>query len=118
MEDALRYLKMMLGSTDDKQDELLQLFLDVTEQSILNFINRKKIPKELRFAWINMTRGMWIENTETNQAIEGEGQVSSISESGRSVSFKTVSASSITQQADEKVSKMKELGRFRLPYRS
>lgn len=112
MDDILLKAKLLSGITDDAHDDLLNLYIEMTVQSILNYCNRVKLPDELRLVAAQMVADMYGHN---NTADGKTGGVSSVSEAGRTVSF---NSSSVQSLIDYKLSERKEqLSSYRLLYR-
>lgn len=112
MDDILLKAKLLSGVTDDAHDGLLNLYIEMTMQSILNYCNRVKLPDELRLVAAQMVADMYNQN---NTADGKTGGVSSVSEAGRTVSF---NSSSVQSLIDYKLSERKEqLNSYRLLYR-
>lgn len=112
MFEIVKNAKLLLGINDDSYDEILTLYAEMVEQSILNYCNRVVAPPELRFVAAQMVADMYSQN---NTADGKTGGVSSVSEAGRTVSF---NSSSIQALIDNKLAERKEqLSSYRLLYR-
>ena len=105
-------VKLLLAITDDSKDAILQVYINLTKQSILNYCNLTELPSALNYTLCSMVCDVY------KEAIVTSGQnanVSSITEDGRTVSF--ASASEIKASIDDRISKLKELNRYRKLYR-
>ena len=106
----LAIVKTLLKITDDEQDALLEIFIDMTVQSVLNYCNISALPAELRYVVCNMVVGMY-----KDMVGESNAPISSISEAGSSVSFAT---NMLQSRIDDSIKNMTQLNRFRQPYRT
>lgn len=107
--------KMLLGITDNQSDEILQLLINLTQVEILNYCNISELPSALNYTLCQMTATLYRENNSANKVGAVVGNVSSISEDGRTVSF---GDSSVLQaQIADRVSKTTLLNRYRKLYR-
>lgn len=112
MTNILNTAKTLLGITDDSQDTILTLYIDMAVQDILNVTNRSELPAELEFTATQMVAQTYREAAISNSA---RGNVSSVSEAGRSVSFDNSQAESIIERQIEE--RKAQLNRFKLPFR-
>lgn len=113
--DYLKIVKVLLGINDDSINEILQIYIAQGEQEILNYCNIKELPSALRYTLCQMVADLYRENTALNKSGTVVGNVSSISEDGRSVSFSGVE--SLKTQLSDRVSRLTELNRYRKLYR-
>lgn len=112
MKNILSTAKALLGITDDSQDAILALYADIVVQGILNVTNRLELPAELELVAAQMVEDMHREAKINNGTA---GNVSSVSEAGRSVSFDT---SQISLAVERRIKDRKtQLNRFKLPFR-
>lgn len=113
--DFLRTVKTLLGLTDDSIDSLLTVYVDMTRQSILNFCNISELPTALNYTLCAMVADTYRELKSANTTGEVVGNVSSISEDGRSVSFS--SGQEFKRSVEDKISRTQELIRYKKLYR-
>lgn len=114
--DFLSTLKILLGITDDSLNGILQIYLSMTENAILNYCNIKELPSALNFTLCEMTADVYRENDSKNKVGSVVGSVSSVSEDGRTVSFSN--GSEIKSSIEDRITKRThELNRYRKLYR-
>lgn len=113
--DFLGTVKILLGIENNELDEILQVYLTITQTEILNYCNISELPSALNYALCQMTAELYRENTNQNKVGAVVGNVSSISEDGRTVSFGQ--SGSLQAQASDKVAKTILLNRYRKLYR-
>lgn len=114
--DFLSTLKMLLGIKDDTLDNVLQVYLSMTKNAILNYCNIKELPSALNYTLCQMTVDAYRENDSKNKVGSVVGNVSSVSEDGRTVSFS--SGDEIKASIEDKITKRThELNRYRKLYR-
>lgn len=114
--DYLSTLKILLGITDGTLDNILQVYLSMTKQSILNYCNIGELPSALNFTLCEMTADVYRENDGKNKVGSVVGSVSSVSEDGRTVSFSN--GAEIKASIDDRITKRThELNRYRKLYR-
>jgi len=113
--DFLGTVKILLGIKNNELDEILQVYLTITQTEILNYCNISELPSALNCVLCQMTAELYRENTNQNKVGAVVGNVSSISEDGRTVSFGQ--SGSLQAQASDKVAKTTLLNRYRKLYR-
>ena len=113
--DYISTMKVLLGIKDTSLDETLQLYLDITTQSVLNYCNISELPSALNYTVCEIACNVYKDTTNANKVGEVTGNVTKIDEDGRSVSFGD--ASTIGSYASKRVSNMRELNRFKKLYR-
>ena len=113
--DYLKTVKVLLGISDDSADEILQIYITQAEQGILNYCNIKELPSALHYTLCQIVVDLYRENTALNKSGAVVGNVSSISEDGRTVSFSGVE--SLKVQMNNKITRLTELNRYRKLYR-
>ena len=113
--DYLKTVKVLLGISDDSADEILQIYITQAEQGILNYCNIKELPSALHYTLCQIVVDLYRENTALNKSGAVVGNVSSISEDGRTVSFSGVE--SLKVQMNDKITRLTELNRYRKLYR-
>lgn len=111
----LENLKSLLNIKDDKLDTILQLNIDMTIQSVLNYCNISELPSELNYVVCLITAETYKELNSKFESGNVVGNISSISEGGRTVSFTNGSEFKIA--VEDKISRMTELNRYRKLYR-
>ena len=114
--DYLSTVKILLGISDESVDIILHVYLSITKNSILNYCNIKELPSALNFTLCQMTADVYRENISKNKVGSVVGSVSSISEDGRTVSFS--SATEIQASIEDRVTRTRELNRYRKLYRT
>lgn len=100
-------IKVLNSMQIEINSDVLDLYIDRTIQSILNYCNLYSLPDELYYTVIDM-----VVNT-CNKVVSGVSGVSSISEGGRSVSF--VNKLDIIKDSDTTI--IKELNKFKELYK-
>ena len=116
--DSFNFLgttKVLLGISDESKDAILQIYLDLVEQSILNYCNIFELPSALNYTLCSMTADFYRENEMNTKSGEVVGKVSSITEDGRSVAF--TNGSELKASIDDRIYKLKELNSYRKLYR-
>ena len=113
--DYLSTVKLLLGISDDNTDEVLQLYISMTTNEILNYCNISVLPSALNYTLCQMVTDLYRDNQKKNANNTVVGNVSSISEDGRSVSF--TNGTELMTAINDKISKTTELNRFRKLYR-
>lgn len=113
--DYVGTVKVLLGITDASLDETLQLYLDITIQSVLNYCNISELPSALNYTVCELTADVYREMSASNKVGEVIGNVSKIDEDGRSVSFSDGSA--IRVATTSRIGRLRELNRYKHLYR-
>ena len=115
--DYLSTVKLLLGisSEDTTVNEILQLYISMTTNEILNYCNISMLPSALNYTLCQMVTDLYRDNQKKNANNAVVGNVSSISEDGRSVSF--TNGTELMTAINDKISKTTELNRFRKLYR-
>ena len=113
--DYLKTVKVLLGISDDSAVEILHIYIAQAEQGILNYCNIKQLPSALHYTLCQIVVDLYRENTALNKSGEVVGNVSSISEDGRTVSFSGVE--SLKVQMNDKITRLTELNRYRKLYK-
>lgn len=114
--DYLGTVKILLGISDGTLDSVLQVYLSMTENSILNYCNIKELPSALDYTLCEMTADVYRENVSKNKVGSVVGSVSSVSEDGRTVSFSN--GAEIKTSIEDRITKRThELNRYRKLYR-
>lgn len=113
--DFLSTVKVLLGITDDTKDTELTVYVDMTKQTILNYCNRSDLPEELNYTLCQMCADSYKDVTNSSAKGEINGNVSSVSEDGRSVSFS--SGAEFKTALEDRVTRTTELNRFKKLYK-
>lgn len=114
--DFLAVTKTLLGlSSNDSFDTILQTYISMTIQTVLNYCNINELPPALNYAVCQMTAEAYREIVSKNNTGEVVGNVHSISEGGRSVSFGD--SSEFRVAIEDKVSHKIELNRYKKLFR-
>ena len=112
--DFLPNIKLLLGITDDKSDEILQLYISIMEREILNYCNLSELPPALNYTLCQMVADLYNDNRK-NTSGKIVGNVSSVSEDGRTVSF--TSGSELKTAIEDRITRTDELKRYRKLFR-
>lgn len=113
--DFLSTVKALLGITDTEKDSILSVYIDMTRQSILNYCNRSDFPEELNFTLCQMTADTYRDLTLLNTKGEVVGNVGSVSEDGRSVSFSN--GAEFKTAIEDRITRTTELNHYKKLYR-
>jgi hypothetical protein len=113
--DFLSTLKILLGITDDTLNGILQVYLSMTENAILNYCNINLLPSALNYVLCEMTADVYRENVSKNKVGAVVGSVSSVSEDGRTVAFNN--GAEIKASIEDRITRTTELNRYRKLYR-
>lgn len=113
--DYLATVKAMLGITGTDKDTVLSVYVDMTRQSILNYCNRSDFPEALNYTLCQMTADTYRDLTLMNTKGEVVGNVGSVSEDGRSVSF--TNGTEFKTAIEDRVTRTTELNRYKKLYR-
>ena len=112
MLEILNIVKMLLGIKGCSKNEILELYINIVTQKILNYCNISELPEELKYEAAQMVVEAYQRATDDTGTT---GKVSSITEAGRSVSFDSSSASMAAETAISE--RRTQLNRFKLVYR-
>lgn len=107
-------IKILLKNKEVDEGILLTC-LDMTIQSILNYCNLNELPSALNLLVCKICAETIIELSISNDTAKIVGNVSSISEDGRTVSF--TNGSEFKVSVDDKITHLKELNRYRKLFR-
>lgn len=113
--DYLSNVKLLLGISDGNADEILQLYISITTNEILNYCNISELPSALNYTLCQMVADTYRDNLKNNSTQKVVGNISSISEDGRSVSF--TNGSEIKTAIDDRIVRTTELKRYRKLFR-
>jgi hypothetical protein len=112
--DFLSVIKTMLGIDNASADSVINIFIALTENAILNYCHITELPSALNYTLCGMVVDLYRENANKNNSGKVAGSVSSVSEDGRSVSF--TNGSEIQASVEDRISRSAELRRFRKLY--
>lgn len=113
--DFLNTVKILMRKKNSDEDELLNLYIEITKQEILNYCNIDELPSELNFVLCTMVVDCYYDNKLRNDSGEVTGSVTSISEGDRTVDFSD--GSSFKTSVENKILKTTELNRFKKLYK-
>lgn len=113
--DFLSTVKVLLGIKDNSKDTELTVYINLTKQSILNYCNRSDIPEALNYTLCQMCADTYKDITASRTTGEVNGNVSSISEDGRSVSFS--SGAEFKTAVEDRITRTTELNHYKKLYR-
>ena len=113
--DFISTIKSMIGISDESLDAILRIYVATVTQSILNYCNIDELPSALNYTLCQMVADTYYEMKSRSGTGSVVGNVSSISEDGRSVSF--TNGSEFKVAIDDRISKTRELNRFKKLYR-
>ena len=113
--DYLTTVKVLLGITGADKDSVLAVYVDMTRRQILNYCNISELPEALDYTLCQMCADAYRDMTAATTSGEVVGNVGSISEDGRSVSF--TSGAEFKTAIEDRVTRTTELNRFKKLYR-
>lgn len=113
--DYLSTVKMLLGISNSDTDEVLLMYIAVATQEILNYCNINELPSALNYTLCQMVADLYRDNKKSNASNAVVGNVSSISEDGRSVSF--TNGTELKTDIQDRITRLTELNRFKKLYR-
>ena len=113
--DYLSVVKMFLGIDTEDKDMELSVYIELTKRSVLNYCNISELPSALDYTVCQMTADTYPDITQSRITGDVAGNVSSISEDGRSVSFS--SGTEFKTAVEDKISRTTELNRYKKLYR-
>ena len=117
-EEILLIVKALLNITDEEKDGIFNLYIGIVIQQILNYCNISSLPEELKYTAAQMVVDIVNEAGVKVKIMSGEN-VSSVGEDGRSVSFTSpADALKATTLADDRLSRLKELNKFKQLYKT
>ena len=113
--DYQKKVKMLLGISNSDTDEVLLMYIAVATQEILNYCNINELPSALNYTLCQMVADLYKDNKKSNASNAVVGNVSSISEDGRSVSF--TNGTELKTDIQDRITRLTELNRFKKLYR-
>ncbi|MCL1988857.1 MAG: phage head-tail connector protein [Firmicutes bacterium] len=127
IEEQLETLKTLLNMSDNANDAILKIYLQMALQRILNYINRNVLPQELYFTLIQITADLWaFANPNIGNDNGGdqtaENSISSISLGGAKISYggnaqKAKGTAVLQAKLDDRIKQTAELNQFRSLFR-
>lgn len=113
--DFLGNVKILLKIEDDTQDKILLTCVSMTKQSVLNYCNIRELPSALNYVVCQISADSYKEAVSKADVGKITGNVASVSEDGRSVSF--TNGSELYTSVENRISRTAELRRYRKLYR-
>lgn len=113
--DFLSTVKTLLNIRNDDMDNILLIHINIAKNSILNYCNINELPSALNFTLCHIVVDAYLHNRNKTDTGKVVGNVSSISEDGRSVSF--FNSTEFQSSVNEIISGMNELKRYRKLYK-
>lgn len=122
--DILKDFKLLNSIDNSNNDDLFMLYIKEAVQRILNLTNRYKFPIELRYVVLDFVEDFYTNNSILKKITNSEttGNIKSISEAGRQVTFGNAEESTINSLLSDYINqqlqiRMKEIYRYRLLYK-
>lgn len=122
--DILKDFKLLNSIDNSNNDDLFMLYIKEAVQRILNLTNRYKFPIELRYVVLDLVEDFYTNNSILKKITNSEtaGNIKSISEAGRQVTFGNAEESTINSLLSDYINqqlqmRMKEIYRYRLLYK-
>ena len=112
--DYISTIKVLLGITVDDYDSILQLYVDLTTQAILNYCNIFELPSALNYTLCEIVADLYRRNNLANESGKIVGNVTR--EDGRVVGFSD-SPSYLSTSIRNHLPYVKQLNRFKKLYR-
>lgn len=113
--DFLSTVKTLLNIRDNNMDSILLIHIDIAKNSILNYCNINDLPSALNYTLCQIVVDAYLQNRNKTDNGKVVGNVSSISEDGRSVSF--TNGTEFQSTVNDIIGGMNELKRYRKLYR-
>lgn len=88
--ELLKKVKERLGITDTSQDKQIQSYIDVITDKVKSICNRIDFPEELSYLAIDYAKNCYMYYKNKDNSNNEQLQVTSASDNGQSVNFKTV----------------------------
>ena len=122
MDGSFNYLgkiKNLLSLTDSSEDIYLTVMLDLAKEAVLDYCNLSELPSALNYTLCQIVADSYIESKAkiggNNSKITGD--ISSISEDGRTVSFINNSSTALQNIINNKIENRTILNRYKKLYR-
>lgn len=90
MKELLKKVKIRMGITDGKQDEKIIGYIELFQNKIKSVCKRHDFPKELNYMCIDFASKCYLYYLNKDNTNNEKLQVSSATDSGQKVDFKTV----------------------------
>lgn len=90
MEEILRKVKELLEIQDDSFDNKIQVYIELFCNKVKSICKRKDFPQELNYMCIEFARKSYIYYKNKDSSNNEQLQVTSASDNGQSVNFKTI----------------------------
>lgn len=113
--DFLSNVKLLLGISGEGEDGVIQFLIATVNQEILNYCNINELPPALNYTLCMMVADLYRDRKKDNASNAVVGNVSSVSEDGRSVSF--TSGAELKTAIEDKITRTAELKRYKKLYR-
>ena len=117
--DILKDFKLLNSIDNPNNDNLFILYIKEAVQQILNLTNRYKFPEELRYVVLDIAEDFYTNNAILKKITNSEttGNIKSISEAGRQVTFGSAEESTINSLLSNYINqqlqmRMKEIYRY------
>lgn len=114
--DYISTIKAMLGITVEDYDSILQLYVDLTKQAILNYCNIFELPSALDYTLCQIVVDEYRRNNLANETGKVVGNVTRVEEDGRVVAF-SESPSYLSSSIRNHLPYIRQLNRFKKLYR-
>lgn len=114
--DYISTIKAMLGITVNDYDSILQLYVDLTKQAILNYCNIFELPSALDYTLCQIVVDEYRRNNLANETGKVVGNVTRVEEDGRVVAF-SESPSYLSSSIRNNLPYIRQLNRFKKLYR-
>lgn len=111
----LSTVKTLLNIKNEDMDNILLIHIDIAKNSILNYCNINELPPTLNYTLCQIVVDAYLQNRNKIDSGKVVGNVSSISEDGRSVSF--TNGTEFQSTVNDIIGGMNELKRYRKLYR-
>lgn len=113
--DFLSTVKKLLNIKNEDMDDILLVHIDIARNSILNYCNINSLPSALNYTLCQIVVDAYLQNRNKTDSGKVVGNVSSISEDGRSVSF--TNGAEFQSTVNDIIGGLNELKRYRKLYR-
>lgn len=111
----LSTVKTLLNIKNEDMDNILLIHIDIAKNSVLNYCNINELPSALNYTLCQIVVDAYLQNRNKIDSGKVVGNVSSISEDGRSVSF--TNGTEFQSTVNDIIGGMNELKRYRKLYR-
>lgn len=108
-------VKTLLNIKNEDMDDILLIHIDIAKNSVLNYCNISELPSALNYTLCQIVVDAYLQNRNKTDSGKVVGNVSSISEDGRSVSF--TNGTEFQSTVNDIIGGMNELKRYRKLYR-